>query len=286
VRILFYPIGGLANRMRAIDSAVNFSKAYNCKLTIFWIRDRGMNCDFNRIWKPVSFIKEATGRISGFFFYLQRRFVFIRWVLKILERWRILRVFVDEYKGKDEMLYSYVKSASGDIRYWFLVIMTCEDFFPGQSFRSDLFQLQPEIAERVKQETEGFDENTIGVHIRRSDHIHSIEHSPLELFEEYMLNELSNCPEAKFYIASDDEAVKEHFKQNPQWKSKVIFSEGCLLRDSQEGILQAVTEFYALSRTRKILGSYWSTFSELASRIGYLNLMVVKNELRGLTEKE
>ncbi|HOW26139.1 MAG TPA: hypothetical protein PK711_10770 [Bacteroidales bacterium] len=164
--------------------------------------------------------------------------------------------------------------------------MTCEDFFPGQSFRSDLFQLQPEIAERVKQETEGFDENTIGVHIRRSDHIHSIEHSPLELFEEYMLNELSNCPEAKFYIASDDEAVKEHFKQNPQWKSKVIFSEGCLLRDSQEGILQAVTEFYALSRTRKILGSYWSTFSELASRIGYLNLMVVKNELRGLTEKE
>ena len=39
--ILLVPVGGLANRMKAIDSAIKLSRKTNSELHIIWFKDRG-----------------------------------------------------------------------------------------------------------------------------------------------------------------------------------------------------------------------------------------------------
>ena len=41
--ILLVPVGGLANRMKAIDSAIKLSRKANSELHIIWFKDRGLN---------------------------------------------------------------------------------------------------------------------------------------------------------------------------------------------------------------------------------------------------
>lgn len=38
--ILLVPVGGLANRMKAIDSAIKLSRKANSELHIIWFKDR------------------------------------------------------------------------------------------------------------------------------------------------------------------------------------------------------------------------------------------------------
>jgi hypothetical protein len=275
MRILLYPIGGLANRMRAIDSAVNFSEYHKCRLDVFWVRDKGLNCEFKAIWKPIPFLHDVNGQISGLFFYMYRRLSVLKYLFEILAKLRILKIFVDQYAGKDEEIVHFARSENNKQRFMLLVIKTCEDFYPGKKFRDVLFQLRPEIEELVKKETVQFDKNTLGVHIRKTDHVDSIKNSPLELFEARMTKEVEIYPETRFYIASDEEAIKDHFIQSPIWKDKVIMSKGILARDTQEGIIQSVIEFYCLSLTQKIFGSYRSSFSLIAAKYGESTLEVV-----------
>lgn len=264
--------------MRAIDSAVNYSESQKSKLIIYWIRDNGLNCGFNAIWKPVLFVLDGKGHILDFFLYLYRRFIGFKYLLKIADKLRLIKVFVDQNTGKNEEIYGYIKLENRKARYLFLVIVTCENFFPSSEFRNDLFQLLPEVEELVKKETASFDENTIGVHIRRQDNEISIMNSPLELFEDRMHSEIKECPVTKFYIASDDYHVKNKFEDSPLWKDKIMFTKGSLSRDSREGILQAVVELYTLAKTKKIIGSYWSSFSEIAAELGKIPLEVIKKE--------
>jgi len=61
MNIVLYPSGGLGNRMRAIDSAVNLNsrlgRSVKNKLSVIWYRDSEMKCDWKDVFKPVDFIK-------------------------------------------------------------------------------------------------------------------------------------------------------------------------------------------------------------------------------------
>lgn len=62
--ILLVPVGGLANRMKAIDSAIKLSRKTNSELHIIWFKDRGLNCRFDQLFEPIDLpnvkITEAT----------------------------------------------------------------------------------------------------------------------------------------------------------------------------------------------------------------------------------
>ena len=51
--ILLVPVGGLANRMKAIDSAIKLSRKANSELHIIWFKDRGLNCRFDQLFEPI-----------------------------------------------------------------------------------------------------------------------------------------------------------------------------------------------------------------------------------------
>ena len=58
----FIPVGGLANRMRSIHSAISLCE--NDKMQIYWFKDQGLNCRFEHIFKPIPLpyvtLKEAS----------------------------------------------------------------------------------------------------------------------------------------------------------------------------------------------------------------------------------
>jgi hypothetical protein len=49
-----------------------------------------------------------------------------------------------------------------------------------------------------------------------------------------------------------------------------------LNRNSQQGITDAVVDMFCLSKTKYIYGSYWSSFSDIASVIG--DDKIIKND--------
>lgn len=270
---IFYPIGGLANRMRVIDSAYRFCTTHNKKFMICWERNQILNCQFNKLFKPLKYLKESNSYCYIRFLYkVERRFRLVRWFVQMLEKCHILKIFKE---GQYEELRAFSKKG-GDKFLW-VIVESYSVFFRTEEddFLRDLFQLNDLMLQRLKNETKAFKNNVIGVHIRRTDNKNSIEQSSLELFIEQIQKEIVKDSEVQFYVASDDTSVKEQLLQI-FGAERIIIPTGIINRDSEEGIRQAVIEMYALSSTNRILGSYYSSFSEIASSIGNVKLEVLK----------
>ena len=81
-----------------------------------------------------------------------------------------------------------------------------------------------------------------------------------------------------FYVASDDESEKCRLKEI--FKDRVITQPMTdYNRDSFQGIENSVVELYNLSCCKKILGSYGSSFSEIASRFGHCEFIMVSDNI-------
>lgn len=270
---IFYPLYGLANRMRVVDSAYRFCNTYNKKFVIYWECDQVVNCPFNRLFIPLSNLNESNSyRYVRFLHKLERHFGFVRWFIKFIERCHILKIFKEE---QYEELRAFTQK--GGEKFLFVIVESYSVFYRTEEddFLRNLFQLNDPMLQRLKNETKTFKNNIFGVHIRRTDNKDSIEKSPLELFIKRMREEIIKDPEAQFYVASDDPSVKEQLLQI-FGKKHVVIPTGIIDRDSEEGISQALIEMCTLSKTNHILGSYYSSFSEIASSMGNVKLEVLK----------
>ena len=71
--ILLVPVGGLANRMKAIDSAIKLSRKANSELHIIWFKDRGLNCRFDQLFEPIDLpnVKVTEATWSDYLLYEQ-----------------------------------------------------------------------------------------------------------------------------------------------------------------------------------------------------------------------
>lgn len=106
----------------------------------------------------------------------------------------------------------------------------------------------------------------IGIHIRRTDNLKSIQMSPLESF----MKQMREIPESTFVVATDEQEVKD--KLIDEFGDRCVFPALVYSRKSEEGMIQGVADFFALSKCSKIIGSYWSSFSEVAAWYGNSSL--------------
>ena len=274
-RITLVPVGGLANRMKAIDAASALAQEADAQLRIIWFKDKGLNCRFDELFKPLQLknatLKEATwidklvyDRPRRKNFHIPRLFQRILFDACIYEN-QATQLF---YKKFD-----FLSWARGKDCY----IASCVYFYP-QTIRPlfCIFQPVDHIQERIKDITKQFNPNTIGIHIRRTDNIASINQSPTELFIERMKQEMKKDNQCLFYLATDSEEEKA--------KLKTIFGEHIIIsprvadRNSIAGMQDALTELYILSRTGKIFGSMKSSYSETAAQITNINCELLTNK--------
>lgn len=273
--ITIVPLAGFGNRMLALASAYHFAKRYHGELTVLWNHDSSFAVDMQDVLETPNNMTVITVTENSF-----RRsplkVLFTRYIYKKYKKKSFYYVCGKDWCALPETIrYDEIEETIRTHENVYIRSWTC--FAREAEVDFQFIQPSEKVLKRGKALFEQIGKDTYGVHIRRTDHVNAIANSPTVLFENRMLEILSLNPKAKFYVASDDEQTKLELKD--KFADRIIIFEGAKLsRKSTDGAIDAVVEIFALSKCRKILGSYESTFSKVASLIGNNELEIIKKE--------
>ncbi|GAY31425.1 hypothetical protein IMSAGC014_01647 [Bacteroidaceae bacterium] len=273
--ITFVPAGGLANRMRAVASALTMARDAGRGLRVIWFKDWALHAPFHDIFRAVEaeglHLREA--RLTDLLTDDRPR----RRNFGVPRLWQRQRYAACIYEAEVTPLvwrgFDFKGWASRPGRRF---MASYSDFYPyPDALLRTLFRPVAEVEDEVARRAATFaDVPTVGVHIRRTDHAEAISQSPMECFFARLDADLTAGRYRQIYLATDDEGVKRQMHQR---------YGGCLLtppseadRSSTEGIRGGLADMYTLARTGKIYGSSGSTFSEMAGRLGGIPLEVLK----------
>jgi hypothetical protein len=238
--LILVPRGGLANRLRAIASARRFCRVTKVKLSLVW--DWG---DFTHYFKPISdveFVSRDDIRPDKQIIHYPMR--------------------IDPSRKIDFT----VKTLELHTGYIFTV--------PGTQAprQKSLLAYYPKLSARLTKIVDDFSRkhlrHAVGVHIRRTDNTKSIFHSPDELFIA-CLDDLVGRGK-KIFLATDNESTVRKIKRR-YGKAIITYPKKSKLRwrwprpqFDPLAVEEDLIDLFLLVRCQYIVGSYWSSFSELA----------------------
>lgn len=273
--IFFVPVGGLGNRMRAVASAVSLARKLGVTVHIGWFKDWALNAEFSSLFElpdvPGVKISDVPSVLYWALDRPRKKNLFIPRVFQSLMFGQCL--YENEMgelfsRKTDFMSYDFKTSRS-------LYMASFHPFFGyDKELFNSLFLPNEQIRKKINDRCSEFSDYTIGVHVRRTDNILSVNESPIELFYEYIDDELKNHNGMTIYLATDSESVKRDFRN--RYGNLVITSDNEADRGSVKGIQDGIVDLYTLSETSRIYGSYGSSFSELAAEIGGIPLTIVR----------
>lgn len=238
-------VAGLANRLRALVSGICLAEDYGLPLIVHWSIDHACAAEFQSLFNPSAlpdFVQVTSVALTKAFPCLSPDDM--EYVKKVWD------------KQKPLTLKSYGHFHQADMPRW---IEHLRAIVPTAT-------LLREIENRLPP----FDQSRfLGVHIRRGDNEKSIAGSPYSAFLEYMDKE-----ESFFIVATDDEQIREDLKG--RYPGRVWFPARIRNRFTEEGIQEAVIDFFSLTRCSRILGSVASSFTEIAALYGGKVLQLAK----------
>lgn len=270
--IIVEPCAGLGNKLLGLASAYSVANQLNRELVVVWKREVGCNVRAAELFDlPVRVVeisengysREPLAHFAG---NLQKK----RWrgkASRFLECGEVEQI--KKEKGYEGIIRAIEKEP----------VVYLKSFGPICELDASCFTFLKPSASIMQKGSSLFrqiDEHSVGVHIRRTDHTEAIANSPISLFIERMQQEIKADDKTNFFIATDDELVKEELRKQLDGGRLLFYESGIIDRNSKEGLEDAFIEMLSLSRCRKILGSYNSTFSLIPSYIGRIPLEVVK----------
>lgn len=280
--IYLKPINGLGNRLRAINSFLNFAKKYNKNLKIYWSSSSGFDeTRFEELFETynlddsIEFIKEEEYKEAcGKYFCLHEN---------VTQSEITLEYHINDplktYKKLEKESFCY--EGHSCLSYIFSDTLKIEENF---EFLENL-KATKEIKNKILEVKKYFNDETIGIHIRRGDATNSIWktfflNSSDEVFFEEIKKILIEKPSSKFFLSTDCEETNEKFVK--MFKEKIIIQKKSFndkkLKKEQKKKLQkeATIDMLLLSQTKFILGNNWSSFSDISSKIGRKKIKYVK----------
>jgi hypothetical protein len=195
-------------------------------------------------------------------------------------------VYIEDGRVQSHSAWATAKSVQSD-EEWEFVYQRAGQKRPirinshGQFYRADqerflrhLRSLRPaEFIQSMFEKMFANMEAPVGVHIRRGDNMVSIKESPSDLFWEAMA---AYPPSTMFYFATD--SMEEREEATRRFPGRIITGSPTILsRNDAFGCREGMLDFYCLSRCSEILGSYYSSFSEMAAAYGGAPLRVIRN---------
>ncbi len=257
------PYGGLGNRLRVLNSAFGLGRDLGAEVELIWFKKWELNSDLEALFASTGYSYTPAGPAKVAMLKPILKHIWIQQYEGLYRK--VLSLFYDKvYFDSDVITLTPAQLRADAARYRRVLIATCYQFYEFDSF--DNYEIAPAIRRRVDTLTEPFDEHTVGVHIRRTDHAALIASSPLELFVSHMNRLVEENPAVRFFLATDDEEVKQSLQQ--QFGHRLLTQQTPLARDSQEGMVGAVVDIYALSKTRTIICTTKSSFAKMAAMIG------------------
>ena len=268
--VVLNPVGGLANRLRAIVSTYIWANKLIANLIVYWFKDNGMEAGFYDLFdKPkIHGLTILDGTMLDKIRYGNggKRMLFVPQLYQ--------RVHFD-YRFRNDNQEKFIKTIRGGRIY----VKSCG--FIGKYSKEllhntfmSIFHLRTHLQKAIEERTKDFKKYTIGFHIRRTDNAQSISNSPTYLFLNYARDEMTKHRDCALYLASDSKEEKKLFKSN---YPNVITNFEETTRKTRKGIEDAIIDMYSLAKCNVIYGSFYSSFSEFASIIGNSKLIVVRN---------
>lgn len=251
--------GGLCNRLRVLLSTLAFAEREQVPTRLVWHPDWQCEAYFDELFAPIE--SPWLRIVEGSFLDLpsSHKVLYLPQLLRLPFYSRQIKLYHPERHGA----LSEVMKKAGK-----LYLNT--GFQVGAYDAAVIARLQPteELQSRIDQAISRFPRETIGVHIRRTDNNWSKEVSTDEAFERAM----EAYPQACFYIASDDEEVKWKIRERFKGRTQAQETDG--LRNNAFSVGDAVVDLFALAHTQRVIGSYWSSFSDMAAEIGGIPLEI------------
>jgi hypothetical protein len=243
---------GLCNRLRVLVSSIGLAQMTGRKLFVYW--------PVTRKWKigPIR-LRRAAGRFEATLEDLCTG----PFTTVSNARWKAVLASADAFKSG----HPPDPAVSARVVH----LQTIHDFYgvldrPAHEVAREL-RPQQALQQRIDAFLKGWsagDGPTIGVHIRSHQaHEKTEQHSPVSWFERRIGELLADCPSSRFFLSTDAARVSRRLHERfPGRIHEQITPPGY---NTREGIQKGLTDLYILARCDYILGSYWSSFSDMAA---------------------
>ena len=271
--ITITPYGGLANRMRALNAVIELARVSSLPVHTVLFSNFELNAPFEALFEIPQYENLSITEADFFdrFLYRSPR-KHTLWLPYLTAPFMFdTKIYSTDFiRLRDKGIIADTILNGGRV-----LIESCYDFGSYASSLSKNFIPQKDILSQVDEfVNNNFSENCIGIHIRRTDNSLSIKNSPLSMFIDAMHREIETCADTKFYVATDDAATKNKLKRD--FGDRILYIDTDCNRNSLQGMKEAVKEMWILSRTKKIYGSFYSSYSEIASQLGNIPLNILQ----------
>ena len=254
--------GGLSNRIKSLVSVIRLSNHNKNEYKVYWKvldsykkNNHILNCSFNQLFQNNIEVNKINKQSN----------IYNSHCLLIFDNDTIPNNF-NTFKSNCSIQFHKNDNLNRNIDYMYNKIPQHIKNEYIQYFKE--LKLIPELHQKVVDFSEKFNEKTVSVHLRswnrknekgRRDYLFNI-----KKFEKQMLK----FKETNFYLASDSNEVIQYFTNKSKLKDKIIIypRETNLdkSRDFPEGIQEDLIELYLLSKNKYIIGSHFSTYTEVA----------------------
>lgn len=266
--------GGICNRIKSFSSAARIAKKYNCDYKLVWevlddysTKNHILNCEFNKIFKNNCSVNYESIDSENDKTYKSDR-LYINNDDNIPELFNTFNSkcnvnFICEYKDNKDIDYMYMKIP--------------EHIRNEYGLYFNLLKPIPEIESKINDFSNNFNQNTVSVHIRSWNRNAELGRRSslfqIDKFEKEMKNRINKNQETNFYLASDSSQVINHFTDlntRPEslfYQRIITYPRTTTLdnsRDFPEGIQEDLVELYLLSKNQSIIGSHFSTYTEVS----------------------
>lgn len=259
-------LGGLCNRLRALLSAQHLACQTGIPVVVEWGSNAECRAKFDEIFQSADAPSFAVTERSWWNVPARKRNLYIPALLRTLAGYRMQYDCYQPRPGHSLPVEAWRHGkhylSTGSIFY----------NYPDELVRQ--LRLQPDIESEVKALCSKYTPYTVGVHIRRTDNTLSICHSPILAFRQAMDAEIEANPDVRFFLATDNETLKCQLQAD--YPGRIIIQHTSVRRDTLQGIREAVIDLYCLAATNKLLGSYWSSFTDTAAELGQIPVQIVK----------
>lgn len=251
-----HPCAGLANRLRAVASAICAAQDLSRACVIVWKQEPGIYTGTFRAIIDVDSLPVGVYVNDGTYVqsdHKQQMCLSPADWERIATGWRDPRLHIN--------LKSFGHFYQKDEARWLAALRSLRPKPTLESHVCKILGLDPDSRPPL-----------VGVHIRRTDNLKAIQESPTAAFVVLMD---AYPPETRFVVATDDPVERAFFEER-YGGDRVITVAEVLNRTSSMGSIDAFLDLLALSKCQEILGSFHSSFSEIAAAYGGCPLKIVR----------
>lgn len=256
---------GLCNRLKCMVSALRIGEQTSRQVFLHWEKTYTMGADFSELFdSPI--IKKEGNEIKGLEAVPCRTFEegYGNTPCLLIDTWRFL-LKKGEVADNFARVYPEKDTPVIDLEYERVPEEVKNEFLP--YFK----KLVP--ADSLRKEIESFSQekdipNAIGIHARRTEFLMNADGRGQVSTDERFFEAMENMgKDKKFFLATDSKETEKNFIKR-FGERVIVFPKKNWNKDTRRSMEEAVIDLFLLSKTRYILGTYMSTFTEVAWWLG------------------